>query len=40
MIVPRPCPSAIVAFTGFVRFTKKVSSGSARMSPMIWTLII
>jgi hypothetical protein len=40
MIVPSPCPSAIVAFVGFVRLTKKVSSGSASVSPMTWTLTI
>jgi hypothetical protein len=40
MIVPRPCPSSIVAFVAFVRFTKKVSFGSSIMSPSTWTLIV
>ena len=37
MIVPRPSPSVIVAFTGFVRFTKKVSSPSKKLSPKTGT---
>jgi len=31
-IVPTPCPSAIVAFVGLLRFTKKVSSLSLTLS--------
>jgi hypothetical protein len=33
VIVPSPSPSAIVACSGFVRFTKNVSSASKNVSP-------
>ena len=39
-IVPRPSPSAIVAWTGFVRFTKKVSSPSKKLSPKTGTVSV
>jgi hypothetical protein len=38
LIVPRPCPSAIVAFVGFVRLTKKVSFDSSSRSPLTSTV--
>ena len=40
VIVTVPLPSAIVAFTGLERSTKKVSSGSTRVSPTISTAIV
>ena len=39
VIVPRPCPSAIVAFDGFVRLTKYVSFASSSRSPLTGTVI-
>ena len=38
VIVPRPCPSAIVAFDGFVRLTKYVSFASSSRSLLTWTV--
>ena len=38
MIVPMPCALAIVALRGLMRFTKKVSSGSTVVSPLICTV--
>ncbi len=39
-IVPVACPSAIVAFTAFDRFTRNVSSGSTVLSPLTATVIV
>ncbi len=37
-IVPIPCVSTRIAFTGALRFTLKISFGSSRVSP--WTAIV
>jgi hypothetical protein len=38
LIVPTPCASAIVAFTGAERFTRNVSFGSCVVSPTTGTV--
>ena len=40
MIVPKPWPSPITAFTGDDRFTVKVSFGSNLLSPLTETEIV
>ena len=40
MIVPTPWLLPKAAFTGLVRLTKNVSSGSATMSPMTGTVMV
>jgi hypothetical protein len=40
VIVPMPCPSAIVAFDGFERLTKKVSLASSSVSPLTRTVTV
>ncbi len=37
-MVPWPVPSAMVAFAGLLRFTAKVSSASAAVSPVTLTV--
>src|SRR5262249_40091237 len=39
-MVPFPCTAASVAFTGLLRFTKNVSSGSKVVSPSTLTLTV
>ena len=39
-MVPWPCPSLMVAFTGLVRFTKKVSFSSGLVSPITLTVMV